>query len=270
MVWLKINWSWLNTERPMNENSHKVKKLLDKPPHWTIGWGNTLILGLIGLLVVASFFIYIPHSITIDLEYGNKRNDEEKNIIVNDIIDNLIKVHFNEQTFSDEKTEFKELRNEIEESVSDWLRQSKERPSSLEDIEPPAFENNPMAEPPKKIALLIGLSGTVRGQMTILVPKSLKSTIEIGGKVRIDKVVDNEKNNVCRGTIVGITKGSNQHPINLLIQVDSTDSIKKLLTLPGTEILQIEFMYEGILFDYLKGIITNQGRTLSVTEDGGK
>ncbi|NAY90516.1 hypothetical protein GTQ34_01175 [Muricauda sp. JGD-17] len=255
----------------MEENSQKVKKLLDESPHWTIGWGNTLILAIIGLLVIVSFFIHIRSSITFNLEYNSRSYDTDKNGIVENILNGLLRAHDEQLKFTNkshfEKKELGGLRNEIGKKVSDWIGRSHDIFSKLRSTDPFYFENDNKRNLSKSAVKLKELSDGSNAKMIISVPKSLEPIPEIGGKVKIGSFVENKNNFFCSGTIIGITKQQDQNDFNILIDIDSTNQIKDFLNAQEYQTLKIQFKYEHRLFDSLIGLITNKSKNLSMYEE---
>lgn len=74
--------------------SESVQDILNQPPHWMIRWGNTIILGILGMILLMSWFIKYPEFIPAPIIVTSQNPPEKLEARINSKIEKiLIKDH---------------------------------------------------------------------------------------------------------------------------------------------------------------------------------
>ena len=89
---LKINWN-LETNKNILDNlqlrSESVQDILSQPPNWMIRWGNTLVLGILGMVLLMSYFIKYPEFVPAPIIVTSQNPPEKLEARINSKIEKI-------------------------------------------------------------------------------------------------------------------------------------------------------------------------------------
>jgi len=90
---LKINWN-LETNKDILDNlelrSESVQDILSQPPNWMIRWGNTLVLGILGMVLLMSYFIKYPEFVPAPIIVTSQNPPEKLEARINSKIEKIL------------------------------------------------------------------------------------------------------------------------------------------------------------------------------------